>query len=230
MGVQFKESGVVLFPSSGVVAMDPNCCCSQDCPDAAGLGDCACITLDTGYPYYAKTIYFTLSGSSTCYYSNRVPVPCTPVTGKNFSGTYALDCLNWGVPYNNTTAEVLQDQFTYICQNTLGTIDVYVRERLLARGVNVNGPSPVDLYITFQSQVISVAAGSDPTLATPAQTINRIYYYRRQSTTTICDDVYVICGEMTLQSVTQNGSGGIYCDHSTADNAYTISNVYIGTI
>lgn len=94
MTVQFKTTGVPLFKSTGVVAMDADCCCEEEClcdVPATAPTACNCQTADYAAFKTFGTVTVTISGSSTPTAATS-PGCSAPASCSDVVGTYVIAC------------------------------------------------------------------------------------------------------------------------------------------
>lgn len=250
MPVQFISSGVPLFKSAGVPAMDPDCCCDDTpCFDPSVFCQCALDDYPAGLE--DATLYITIpSDSSQCFYRGLsiFVAPCDPVPGYDFAGTYVLLC-DEQVQSTDGKTQTLADNWTFVCTRRNGAqpqiLDWYARETLSVfwriPGGSLGGEAAV-VIVDYTSYVVGVGVGNNPTVDPILVNLSgfgyrRRYLYRLITVQTLdaCGLLQLTrykCGTLASWFIEQIKSGGITdpgaCTTATTVADYAPSVLYIG--
>jgi hypothetical protein len=244
VAVQFIGSGIPLFKSSGVPAMNVNCCCGDDTPCVAIIPPCRCVDRFTPFNLIDADLFITIPPDfSTCPDATNLTNPsCTPVPGADLSGTYVVECDAEVTSRNGKFVRVFRE-FTFLCSSRFGVqsmfYDFYHVEIIdvifQIPGSNFSGGA-AGIEVRYSTGVVVMLTGDDPFTDTPYQQpsayrSSRRYFYRLPLVATIDDcgnlnNARFRCGECELFFTSQVGTFG--CTSATSVGDYAPSLVIVG--
>lgn len=220
MAVQFKATGVPLFKTTGVVAMDVDCCCDlPPCVCDVGTPEptaCNCQTEDYGSYKNFSTITVTITGTATPTAATS-PGCSAPASCADVTGTYVMACAD------SRDQHYRVDQ--YVC--TDGTWDYYYANTLR---IFYQIGTPIAIAVRLGSNKVRIPTGDPnpyPTLTSwagpqPSGAGSVLYEHRFEETPPLRQRwQYVLGGDCREECNTSLGIVG--CNVTTGTVTLTTS-------